>query len=251
MATISNPTSAPSPPEAAARSVPPLENGDRLTRAEFERRYDAMPHLKKAELIEGIVYMGSPVGHENHGRPHGRLGGWLDRYVEGTPGVELGDNSSIRLDREAMPQPDAFLYILPESGGRFRIGEGDIAEGAPELVAEVASSSASLDLHAKREIYRRNGVREYLVWRTRERALDWFVLRGDDFQTLPPGPDGVFRSEIFPGLWLDFEALIRSDRAAVSAVLRRGLASPEHAAFVARLQAPGGGGPALTQVEAR
>src|SRR5437763_10335054 len=92
-------------PEAAPpQTIPPLENGDRLTREEFERRFDAMPGLKKAELIEGIVYMGSPVGHERHGSPHLRLGGWIDRYLEATPGANGGDNSSVRLDTENMPQ---------------------------------------------------------------------------------------------------------------------------------------------------
>ena len=233
MATVTEPvTSTPGvhPPETGA--ILPLENGDRLSRAEFERRYDAMPHIKDAELIEGVVYMGSPVGHAFHGKPHGRLSGWFDRYVEGTEGVEWGDNSSIRLDPDSMPQPDAFLYILPECGGRFRVGAGDIAEGAPELVAEVGSSSASIDLHAKKVMYQRHGVREYLVYRTRNKAVDWFALRDGVYQPLAPDADGLIRSEVFPGLWLDVAALLRGDRRALSAALRLGLDSPEHAAFL-------------------
>jgi Uma2 family endonuclease len=238
MATTTLQTQEPQRTPPSGQGIPPLENGDRLTRAEFERRYDAMPHLKKAELIEGIVYMGSPVNHERHGRPHFRLIGWLDRYVEATPGVDGGDNSSLRLDLDNMPQPDAFLYVLPTRGGQARIDEDDYIEGAPELVAEVASSSVSYDLHAKLHAYRRNGVREYVVWRVRDQTIDWFVLREGRFELLQPGPDGVYRSEVFPGLWLDPAALIRGDRATMARAVQQGLATPEHAAFVARLQPP-------------
>jgi Uma2 family endonuclease len=232
-------TSTANPPETTefvSQEVPALENGDRLTREEFERRYDAMPDLKKAELIEGIVYMGSPVNHERHGKPHFRLIGWLDRYVTATPGVDGGDNSSLRLDLDNMPQPDALLYILPASGGRVRIPADEYMEGAPELIAEVASSSVSYDLHDKLQVYRRNGVNEYLVWRILDRAIDWFVLRGGAYERLSP-EEGICRSATFPGLWLDAAALIRGDRAAVAQALERGLATPEHEAFAAGLRA--------------
>ncbi len=143
--------------------IPPLENGDRLSRPEFERRYNAMPNLKKAELIEGIVYMPSPVRFSQHGRPHSHLMGWLVLYEAGTPGVQAGDNSTVRLDVDNEPQPDASLLIDPERGGQTRLSKDGYIEGAPELVAEVASSRASYDLHDKQNIYRRNGVREYVV----------------------------------------------------------------------------------------
>ncbi len=222
---------------------PPLENGDRLTRAEFERRYEAMPHLKKAELIEGVVYMPSPVRQGHHGQPHSRLVGWLIQYEAGTPGVETGDNSTTRLDLDNEPQPDAVLFIDPERGGQARVGADDYIEGAPELVIEVAGSHVSLALNAKLQVYRRNGVREYIVWRVQDAEIDWFILRDGRYDRLTPGADGVTRSEIFPGLWLDSAALLRGDLAAVLSVVQRGIASPEHAAFVARLNppaAPGG-----------
>ena len=136
-----------------------------------------------------------------------------------------------------MPQPDAFLYIFPELGGQVRISEDDYIEGAPELVAEVASSSVSYDLHDKLNVYRRNQVREYVVWRVRNQAIDWFVLREGRYERLAPGADGIYRSETIPGLWLDPEALIRDDRAGVARVDQQGMASPEYVAFVARLQA--------------
>jgi Uma2 family endonuclease len=219
-------------------AVPALENGDRLTRAEFERRYEAMPHLKKAELIEGVVYVPSPVRHRQHGAPHAHLIIWLGQYAANTPGVEVGDNSSVRLDLDNEPQPDALLLIDPACGGQVRISADGIIEGAPELVAEVASSSVSYDLHAKLHVYRRNGVREYMVWRVLEREIDWFVLRDGQYERLPVDAQVLLRSEVFPGLWLDSAALVRGDLATVLAIVQQGLASPEHAAFLSRLHPP-------------
>lgn len=224
-------------PQVHKSTILPLEPGDRLTRAEFERRYEAMPHLIKAELIEGVVYMPSPVRQRRHGRPHAHLIAWLVQYEAGTPGVEVGDNSTARLDLDNEPQPDALLLIDPARGGQARIGTDDYIEGAPELVAEVASSSASYDLHTKLHVYRRSGVREYIVWRVLEQAVDWFVLRDGQYEQLLPGSDGVLRSEVFAGLWLDLAALLRGDIAAVLTAVQQGMASPEHGAYVARMSA--------------
>jgi len=225
-------TSESAPP---ANSIPPLENGDRLSRAEFERRYDAMPDLKKAELIEGIVFMPSPVRHQLHGRPHSQLIGWLALYEAGTPGVQVGDNSTVRLDLDNEPQPDAILLIDPERGGQTRLSEDGYIEGAPELVVEVAASTASYDLHAKLNVYRRSGVREYVVWRVQDETIDWFVLRDGQYERLPAAADGRLCSHVFAGLWLDPTALLRHDLTTVLAVARQGMASSEHAAFVSRL----------------
>jgi len=222
-------------PPLSPGAPPALENGDRLTRAEFERRYEAMPHLKKSELIEGVVHMPSPVTYRKHARPHLHLNGWLVHYLAATPGVDGGDNASLRLDLDNEPQPDGFLMVLPSHGGQARVDEDDYIAGAPELVAEVASSSVSYDLHAKLHVYRRSGVREYLVWQVREQAIDWLALREGQYEPLAPGADGILRSEVFPGLWLDPTALLRGDIATVLRVLDAGLASPEHPEFVARL----------------
>jgi hypothetical protein len=81
-------------------------------------------------------------------------------------------------------------------------------------------------------------VPEYLAWRVLDRAVDWFALRGDRYEPLAPGPDGILRSEVFPGLWLDPAALIAGDGARLIAVLQEGLASAEHTAFVQRLAHP-------------
>jgi Uma2 family endonuclease len=234
------PTRTPAPVERPENSgngaIPPLENGDRLTRSEFERRYDAMPHLKKAELIEGEVYMPSRVRHRRHGHPHTRLITWLGMYETETSGVEAGDNSSIRLDMDNEPQPDGYLIILPERGGNVRISEDDYIEGAPELVAEVATRSVSYDLGKKLNAYRRAGVREYIVWRVVDRQIDWFVNRDGRFDPLAESADGIRRSIVFPGLWLEPAVLIQGEKATVKRVLEQGLSSPEHADFVAGLK---------------
>lgn len=224
------------PPLPGDNDIPPLEPGDRLTRDEFERRYEAMPHLKKAELIEGVVYMPSPVRMYRHGTPQSHLITWLGTYRAGTPGVETADNTTARLDLDNEPQPDAMLLIEPSCGGQVKVSEDDYVEGSPELVAEVASSSVSFDLHTKFNVYRRCGVKEYVVWRVRDRAVDWFVLTAGAYQRLTPDADGVFRSCVFPGLWLDPQAMLSGELARVLAVLHTGVASPEHGQFVSRLK---------------
>ncbi len=213
--------------------------GDRLTRAEFERRYSAMPGVKKAELVEGVVYMPSPVSHQNHSRPHSMLMAWLGHYWAATPGVDVGDNAAVRLDLENEPQPDALLRILPNCGGQSRDEDSYLA-AAPELIAEVAASSASYDLHDKLRAYQRNGVREYLVWRVWDSAIDWFALCEGRFELLPLDTAGRYKSLTFPGLWLDPAALLRGELARTIAVLQEGIAAPEHGAFVARLQTAAG-----------
>jgi Uma2 family endonuclease len=213
--------------------IQPLENGDRLTRAEFERRYDAMPNLKKAELIEGLVYMGSPLHAEAHGSPHADIITWLGVYRAATPGIKLFDNATLRLDPDNEPQPDAMLRI--EQGGQSHISEDDYVEGAPELIVEVAASSVSIDLHTKFNVYRRNQVQEYLVWRVYDQAIDWFRLREGKYVQLAINAEGVICSEVFPGLWLEPMALLAGDLAKVLTVLQTGLSTVEHQAFTQRL----------------
>jgi Uma2 family endonuclease len=217
---------------------PPLNAGDRLSRAEFERRYQAHPEIKKAELIEGVVYMPTPVRFEQHGRPHSDVIGWLSVYRATTPGVSVGDNATVRLDFENEVQPDALLRLEPEHGGHSHVTEDDYLAGPPELIVEIAASSAAYDLHVKRRVYARNGVQEYLAVQMYEQRVDWFILREGVYETLTPDEDGVLRSEVFPGLWLQPTALWSGDLAAMLAVLQEGLASPEHAAFLSRLRIP-------------
>lgn len=221
---------------ARAVRIPPLQTGDRLSRDEFERRYRASPQHLRAELIEGIVYiMVPPVSADWHGVPHFELITLLGVYRWSTPGTQGGDNTSIRLDLKNEPQPDAYLRVLPNYGGQSQTSDDKFVVGAPELVAEVAASSASYDLHEKLTAYLRNGVQEYVVWRTYDQAVDWFVRENDQFVLLKPDSLGILKSLAFPGLWLASAALLRGDDAQVEAVLRQGLASPEHQAFVERL----------------
>lgn len=216
-----------------AGKLPPLENGDRLNRYEFERRYNAMPDIKKAELIEGVVYMASPVRAANHGRPHALIITWLGVYRATTPGVDLIDNATTRLDLDNEPQPDALLRI--EVGGQSTISEDDYVEGAPEFIAEVAGSSASYDLGDKLNVYRRNGVQEYLVWQVYDNRIDWFRLSEGEYIALEPDADGVVHSEVFPGLWLAVGAMLDGNLADVLSLLQAGFATAEHATFVESL----------------
>jgi len=225
-------------PIRRALKVPPLENGDRLTRDEFERRYFAMPEVKKAELIEGVVFMPSPVSFDYHGGPHADLVTWTGVYRAHTPGVGAGDNTTVRLDLENEPQPDVFVIVRPEFGGRVEIDKEGYVNGSPDFVAEVSGSSASIDLGMKLTAYQRNRVSEYLVWRIYDNAVDWFAYKRGKFVALAPDPsDGFLKSRVFPGLWLDAIALLKGDLAAVLAALTRGLESPEHKAFAAKLVA--------------
>jgi hypothetical protein len=221
---------------AKRKTVPPaappeLHNGDRMTQAEFHRIYERMPGNFKAELIGGIVYVASPLKRQ-HGTSHLVWGAVFGTYVLNTPGLEAGDNATILLGEEGEPQPDVYLRILPEYGGQSCTTKDEYIQGAPELVAEVAVSRRSVDLHGKLQDYRRYGVREYLVLCVRERQLRWFDLSAD--QELGPAADGVIRVRCFPGLWIDVKALLNQDRRLLT-VLEQGLATPEHAAFVQSL----------------
>jgi Uma2 family endonuclease len=215
--------------------IPPLQPGDRLSRREFARRYEAMPHIKKAELIEGVVYMPSPVHFSTHSEPHAHIIGWLVVYAAATPGVQLGDNATVILDADNEVQPDVLLRLAEDKGGQSRINAKDYVEGSPELVVEIAASSASIDLHDKKHIYRRNGVQEYLVWEVYDGRITWFYLDEGEYQPLPPDDNGIFRSRVFPGLWLAAVDLLRGELTAVLQTVRDGLQTEEHKQFVAKI----------------
>ena len=220
----------------SAINVPPLESGDRLTRPEFERRYTAALNIPKAELIEGVVYVAFPVRANRHGKPHAVIMAWLGAYWLATPGVNLYDNATVRLDADNEPQPDALLRIEPEAGGNSIISEDDYIEGAPELIAEIAASSATYDLNDKLNAYQRNGVQEYIVWQLYENRIDWFRLEAGRYVPLQPDNHGIIKSQVFPGLWLSVNALHQGDRAELIAVLQAGVQTAAHQAFVEQLQ---------------
>ncbi|NJK61462.1 MAG: Uma2 family endonuclease [Synechococcaceae cyanobacterium SM2_3_1] len=205
--------------------IPPLENGDRLSRDEFERRYLLMPEVKKAELVEGVVYMGSPVRLQHHGYPHALILGWLAAYHAATPGTQIADNTTVRLDLNNEPQPDALLRWEP---GSSTVSEDDYLEGPPELIVEIAASSASIDLRDKLKVYQRNHVQEYLVWSVYEEKLDWFFLQTEGYQKSLPDQNSIIKSQIFPGLWLDVSALLQGNLAQVLTVLQQGIQGGVH-----------------------
>jgi Uma2 family endonuclease len=214
--------------------LPSLENGDRLTRYEFERRYAAMPHLKKAELINGVVFIPSPV-HNTHSELHGLMMTWLGVYTAATTGVRLNDNATLRLDADNEVQPDALLRLEPTLGGRCQVTEDDYLEGPPELIVEIAASSAAYDLHDKLQVYRRSGVSEYLVWQVYDQQFTWFQWREGQYVSFEADAAGIIRSQIFPGLHLLVTALLEGNLAEVLAELQRGLATEAHLNFLNQL----------------
>jgi Uma2 family endonuclease len=227
-----------------APKVPKLVAGDTLTREEFLRRWEAMPELKKAELIGGIVYlpdqvplkgavyMPSPVTAA-HGKMENHVGVWLGVYAASTPGCEAMNNATAYMEADA-PQPDVHLRLLPEAGGQSRV-EDDFLHGAPELTTEVSLSRTSYDLHQKLKLYRTAGVKEYVAVLIEEQEVRWHRLVRGAYKRLRPSSEGVVRSAVFPGLWLHVPALLAGDMKQVLATLNQGLATPEHDAFAAKL----------------
>lgn len=217
---------------ATATELPDLQTGDKLTLDQFLRRWEAMPQLKRAELIEGIVYMQAPTGIDHAGSGND-VAGWLAAYRARTPGTHVADNATIVLG-ENSPQPDHLLRLLPEAGGRTCV-KNNLLLGAPEFIVEVSGSSASYDLHLKLDLYEQQGVDEYVTVLLYEQEIRWHRLEAGKYRLVPADKDGIRCSTAFPGLWLDGEALLKGNLAKVLDVLQQGLDSPEHAAFVERL----------------
>ncbi len=218
------------------KTLPPLVEGQRLDRATFHERYEAMPPDTRAELVGGVVYMPSPLGYE-HGERDSDLSDWLGYYKRYTRGVRKAHNATTQFDDYGEPQPDIQLRIPEELGGQSRIAGGYIV-GPPELIVEVSQTSRKYDLGEKKGDYERAGVREYLFVGLDPQEIRWFKRENSRFVDLLPGPDGVFMSEVFPGLWFDPRAFFAEDTEGMIATLERGLATPEHAGFVERLNVP-------------
>ncbi len=193
-----------------------LENGDHLNRVEFERRYTASK-IKKAELIEGLVYVASPLRFTSHAEPHGRIIGWLITYQSMMTDLKVGIEPTVRLDDDNEPQPDAVLFRL---GGSAQVDMDGYITGAPELIVEIAASTVSYDLHAKKRTYKRNGVKEYIVWRTLDQAIDWFVLENGEYKNLAPDAAGIIHSLEFEGLKLNVSAILNGDMSTVLKTLQ-------------------------------
>ncbi len=219
-----------------ASQVFPLENGDHLDAAEFLRRYEAMPPSTRAELVEGTVFMSSAVRADAHAEPHSRLAAWLHCYKGRTPGTSVLIDPTLHFSESSVVQPDLLLRVAPDRGGRCIAGTDGYLMGPPDMVLEIAASSAGRDLHSKKDLYQAQGVREYLVWRTLDAAIDWFVNTGDAFEPLAPDAEGCLHSSVFPSLALDAPALLAGDDNRVRIRLESGLEVGAHAEFVARLE---------------
>jgi Uma2 family endonuclease len=205
-------------------AVPPLESGDHLTREEFHRRYLTSPEIRRAELIDGVVFVSSPDSYD-HAEPHSRAVGWLYVYRARTPGVGLADNATLFLDPDNELQPDVCLFRVPPNGNiRFvtrREGRRRLRylEGVPDLVLEIAASSASYDLHNKKQVYERNAIPVYIVWLIFEHRLVWFRLADGRYVEVEPDERGMIESSVFPGLRLAVDRLLAGDDAGVVAAL--------------------------------
>lgn len=222
--------------KAPCIDVPPLNNGDHLDQKTFHERYLAMPSHVRAELIGGIVFMSSPMKRK-HGRSNADLIHWLKEYEDSTPGTEILDGATNILGPDAEPQPDGCLLILPECGGQIWEDDDGYVNGAPEWIGEIGDSTESIDRNRKKTDYEKAGVREYMVAAMRTQKVFWYARRRGKLKEIEPDADGIHRSEVFPGLWLDAAAFLKRDGKRLLAVLRKGLATPEHAAFVAKLAA--------------
>jgi Putative restriction endonuclease len=220
-------------PSVEVDAPPLLCNGDRMNQREFHRRYEACPEDVKFKLIGGIVYMASPVR-----RPHAiyqpKLSYAVSHYENGTPGVEGSAHATQILGEESEPQPDLALRILPEYGGQSRVTDDEYYEGPPELIAEIAHSSRAMDMNQKRQDYEQAGVLEYLVFCVEERELHWFSFASQ--KMIRPDRQGVARSNVFPGLWIDVAVLVERDGRRLIETVQKGLSSRAHAAFVKRLE---------------
>jgi Uma2 family endonuclease len=232
------------------QGIPPLRDGDRMDADEFLRRYKADPVAYSAELLQGVVHITRwrelrngkemivpPISAEGHSTPDNHLQGIFFVYASQTPGVaSMGAVTTILPSKTTSLEPDSVLRILPTHGGRSTIGADKFVHGTPELIAEISFTSGARDFGKKYDSYQADGVPEYLVWRTAEKEVHWFALKRKKYLEITPHADGTLRSEQFPGLWLDVAALLAGDTAKLVATLQQGLASPEHAAFVAKLQ---------------
>ena len=229
---VASPTLVRTKSDKEEAALPRLENGDRLTRVEFHRRYRAMPDITKAELIEGVVIVPSPV-RRSHSKQHGIITTLLGNYALATPGVEMLDNATVILDADNEVQPDVLLRL--EQGGTSRSTEADYIEGAPELVVEIANTSATYDLHAKLNVYRRTGVKEYIVWTIQDSAIYWYRLQEGQYIPAQADSEGIVRSTVFPGLDFHAKALLQGEMSQVLATMQAGIESTAHAEFVKTL----------------
>jgi Uma2 family endonuclease len=212
---------------------PPLREGDHLTREEFLRRWDAMPDLKFAELIDGIVHMPSPLSNV-HGDFQARVCIWLGYYDTVTSGCSPVASVTWLMSDVSVPQPDLALKILAEYGGQSWM-EGEYPGGAPELIVEISHTTEGRDSGVKRRLYERSGVQEYLIVKSKKQQIAWQELVEGKYREMPPGADGLLRSRVFPGLWLNTEALWNCDYAALPAAVQQGTSTPEHAEFIRKL----------------
>lgn len=199
-----------------------FEPGDRMTREDFLAQWEQMPRLKSVELIDGMVYMPSPVSME-HGRRDHQMQVLIGAYAARAGNCEALSNATW-LMLESAPQPDLALCLLPAHGGRTQVREG-FASGSPELVVEITKSSRTYDLGPKLALYQRAAVSEYIAVLLEEQRIEWRKWKDGSFVLLAPDTDGILQSEVFPGLWLNERAFWDGDVSGMLRTLDAGLAA--------------------------
>jgi Uma2 family endonuclease len=199
--------------------TPPLESGDVLDGAEYWRRYCATSDKLKSERINGKVYIMSPLRAVYHGNPHLLLAQWIATFAMHDPTLIGSDNATVRMNADNDPQPDLCLLRV---NGQTRFDDEGYILGAPELIVEVAGSSASYDFREKRDVYEAAGVGEYLVFETIEGRIEWWRADNGRFVDISQ-VDGIYKSVLFPGLWLDAEALRAANALKLIQTLEQGM----------------------------
>ncbi len=209
-----------------------LSEGMPLSRAEF----DQLGECRGLERLNGRLCLPpAAFRHRDHGQPHAILAFWATSYIASTSGIEISVASTVKMDADNDPEPDLSLFRTKSFGGRVILDPEGYLVGAPELAAEVSASTTYKDLTVKYKLYQKHGVNEYIVWNTEVGKFDWFELHDGRYQLRPTPEDGIYRSSVFPGLWLDYQSLQAFDYQGVLATLQSGFATPEHAKFVQQL----------------
>jgi len=217
---------------ASGKKQPLLWEGQRLDRETFHRLYSDSPELKRVQLIEGIVYMPSPMRFVQHAHPEVSFTTWLTYFASFTPGVNSGGQATLKIDGKNEYQPDGMLFY---DKGQLIIDNDGYLVGVPELVVEVSASTISVDSNEKYLVYQKYGVKEYLLWNTEAKKITWYGRSGSKFVPMKPNREGIIKSKAFPGLWLNVAAMLKGNLKLVLKTLQEGLSSKEHQKFVASL----------------
>lgn len=155
---------------------------------------------------------------------------WLCQYRRSTPCVESLGRVSIFLDPTTEIETTAAMWLTPGADDRPRWQR---CEGVPELLVEVTATVHNKVFRRRLRVYEQSEIHELLVVTGDPRDTALYARENGRFARVSPADDGSYRSRVFPGLWLDPSALFSDEWNEMAACLDRGMATEEHAAFVA------------------